>query len=245
MEPWMRWRGISKSRYSPGSEMPRRSMTCTGLWPVAQWRGSRRAFSNDVNALRCFSNSPRGGGGGFLCVYKKYLQDGSAPPHSFQPWARRLHAAGAESSPLAASLLLEGSREKSKALEPRCKPAKLQGFRMVGETGFEPATPWSRTKCSTRLSHSPIRLFTSPGLPRADEVGPEISDPVRRVNGPGSPFLPPANVQGPDRGPGPSPRHPNLPTLRRCSPEHRSPGRHQRSAAVAGSHASSGHPHLR
>jgi integrase len=27
---------------------------------------------------------------------------------------------------------------------------------MVGETGFEPATPWSRTKCSTRLSHSPI-----------------------------------------------------------------------------------------
>ena len=25
----------------------------------------------------------------------------------------------------------------------------------VGETGFEPATPWSRTKCSTRLSHSP------------------------------------------------------------------------------------------
>jgi hypothetical protein len=28
--------------------------------------------------------------------------------------------------------------------------------RLVGETGFEPATPWSRTKCSTRLSHSPI-----------------------------------------------------------------------------------------
>src|SRR5512142_170066 len=27
---------------------------------------------------------------------------------------------------------------------------------MVGETGFEPATPWSRTKCSTRLSHSPV-----------------------------------------------------------------------------------------
>ena len=26
---------------------------------------------------------------------------------------------------------------------------------MVGETGFEPATPWSRTRCSTRLSHSP------------------------------------------------------------------------------------------
>src|SRR5579862_3357518 len=27
---------------------------------------------------------------------------------------------------------------------------------MVGERGFEPPTPWSRTRCSTRLSHSPI-----------------------------------------------------------------------------------------
>jgi hypothetical protein len=26
---------------------------------------------------------------------------------------------------------------------------------MVGERGFEPPTPWSRTRCSTRLSHSP------------------------------------------------------------------------------------------
>ncbi len=31
-----------------------------------------------------------------------------------------------------------------------------EGYEMVGETGFEPATPWSRTKCSTRLSHSPM-----------------------------------------------------------------------------------------
>src|ERR1700733_3860309 len=30
---------------------------------------------------------------------------------------------------------------------------------MVGERGFEPPTPWSRTRCSTRLSHSPnLRL---------------------------------------------------------------------------------------
>ena len=27
--------------------------------------------------------------------------------------------------------------------------------KMVGERGFEPPTPWSRTRCSTRLSHSP------------------------------------------------------------------------------------------
>src|ERR1700744_2513013 len=28
-------------------------------------------------------------------------------------------------------------------------------YEMVGERGFEPPTPWSRTRCSTRLSHSP------------------------------------------------------------------------------------------
>ena len=27
---------------------------------------------------------------------------------------------------------------------------------MVGKTGFEPATPWSQTKCSTKLSHISI-----------------------------------------------------------------------------------------
>ena len=27
---------------------------------------------------------------------------------------------------------------------------------MIGERGFEPPPPWSRTRCSTRLSHSPI-----------------------------------------------------------------------------------------
>src|SRR5690349_9999090 len=32
-----------------------------------------------------------------------------------------------------------------------CKQLK----RLVGERGFEPPTPWSRTRCSTRLSHSP------------------------------------------------------------------------------------------
>ena len=29
--------------------------------------------------------------------------------------------------------------------------------RLVGERGFEPPTPWSRTRCSTRLSHSPTK----------------------------------------------------------------------------------------
>src|SRR5262245_41904649 len=29
---------------------------------------------------------------------------------------------------------------------------------LVGERGFEPPTPWSRTRCSTRLSHSPTGI---------------------------------------------------------------------------------------
>lgn len=48
-----------------------------------------------------------------------------------------------------------GDVEKTRPGNPRV----TEGFRAVspvGETGFEPATPWSRTKCSTRLSHSPV-----------------------------------------------------------------------------------------
>ena len=30
---------------------------------------------------------------------------------------------------------------------------------LVGERGFEPPTPWSRTRCSTRLSHSPNTIY--------------------------------------------------------------------------------------
>ena len=44
---------------------------------------------------------------------------------------------------------------------------------MVGERGFEPPTPWSRTRCSTRLSHSPIvPIFScSFGMENALQVG--------------------------------------------------------------------------
>ena len=30
---------------------------------------------------------------------------------------------------------------------------------MVGAAGFEPATPWSQARCSTKLSHAPITLI--------------------------------------------------------------------------------------
>ncbi len=35
------------------------------------------------------------------------------------------------------------------------KSASILLIILVGERGFEPPTPWSRTRCSTRLSHSP------------------------------------------------------------------------------------------
>ena len=31
----------------------------------------------------------------------------------------------------------------------------------IGKTGFEPATPWSQTKCSTKLSYFPILKFVA------------------------------------------------------------------------------------
>ena len=41
---------------------------------------------------------------------------------------------------------------------------------MVGERGFEPPTPWSRTRCSTRLSHSPNLGYDSRALSRSGLV---------------------------------------------------------------------------
>ena len=36
---------------------------------------------------------------------------------------------------------------------------------MVGKTGFEPATPWSQTKCSTKLSHFPLMVRSKGFVP--------------------------------------------------------------------------------
>src|SRR5262245_55232047 len=56
-------------------------------------------------------------------------------------------------------------------------------MRMVGARGFEPPTPWSRTRCSTRLSHAPLLnrvdfFFAEsfrPGLQPAEAV---LSGPI-------------------------------------------------------------------
>ena len=55
---------------------------------------------------------------------------------------------------------------------------------LVGERGFEPPTPWSRTRCSTRLSHSPtfnFHLQTRDPIPAASwSIGLRGLRPARR-----------------------------------------------------------------
>ncbi len=38
------------------------------------------------------------------------------------------------------------------------KAPQMRGF-FVGETGFEPATLWSQTRCATELRYSPIPIY--------------------------------------------------------------------------------------
>src|SRR5258707_12551039 len=66
---------------------------------------------------------------------------------------------------------------------------------MVGERGFEPPTPWSRTRCSTRLSHSPNlrlegRLRTERLLAHAFVNTRELQQSVSEVRAPtpGKPY---------------------------------------------------------
>ena len=42
---------------------------------------------------------------------------------------------------------------------------------MVGASGFEPPTPWSRTKCATRLRYAPTCLERERILSEAPEAG--------------------------------------------------------------------------
>ena len=57
---------------------------------------------------------------------------------------------------------------------------------MVGETGFEPATLWSQTRCATRLRYSPRSMWAlapwhglwQPEMRGLDDlVGPEGFEP--------------------------------------------------------------------
>ncbi len=75
--------------------------------------------------------------------------------------AESVHPVTPDAAPFTTGLLPEGTGPKTKAGTEGNSPT-VPASLMVGETGFEPATPWSRTKCSTRLSHSPSSLH----LPR-------------------------------------------------------------------------------
>jgi hypothetical protein len=53
-----------------------------------------------------------------------------------------------------------GSRLRGRPARGRGRADRIE----VGETGFEPATPASRTQCSTRLSYSPNEPFPADGV---------------------------------------------------------------------------------
>ena len=44
-------------------------------------------------------------------------------------------------------------------LKSRGEPDSIGSTHDVGKTGFEPATPWSQTRCATGLRYFPIPLF--------------------------------------------------------------------------------------
>src|SRR2546426_7567026 len=71
-----------------------------------------------------------------------------------------------------------GGRSQQDASRIRSKQFRSESsyLLLVGETGFEPATPWSRTRCSTRLSHSP-KLDS----PRGREEVTGRTEPVNAV----------------------------------------------------------------
>src|ERR1700681_2897976 len=54
-----------------------------------------------------------------------------------------------------------GANETGRLKRITCACNYLILKKLVGERGFEPPTPWSRTRCSTRLSHSPTAQRTA------------------------------------------------------------------------------------
>ena len=84
---------------------------------------------------------------------------------------------------------------KRRQRRPRTRASKAEqeplnrrdgGSAMVGETGFEPATLCSQSRCATRLRHSPttrtlrpiIMLANPPDWPRMMMVGPAGFEPT-------------------------------------------------------------------
>ena len=54
--------------------------------------------------------------------------------------------------------LIDIGEKTHKTLENTAFTHVFKGFMMVGATGFEPAAPWSQTRCATKLRHAPTYL---------------------------------------------------------------------------------------
>src|SRR5438477_898539 len=67
----------------------------------------------------------------------------------------------------------------------RSRIANVFGEKLVGATGFEPATPRSRTECSTRLSHAPTTSLAYQTICQVQRTRPasdrDLTDRRRRV----------------------------------------------------------------
>src|SRR5882757_11290976 len=58
----------------------------------------------------------------------------------------------------------------------------------IGARGFEPPTPWSRTRCSTRLSHAPTR--STDAEPRQPKALAPAFDSAKKYSTPVVAFAP-------------------------------------------------------
>src|SRR5947208_16999048 len=96
-----------------------------------------------------------------------------SPPPSGGPAFRRCRCSTETDPPLARRI---HSQVCSMDASRRCyaaeagKVALLQGFPLVGETGFEPATARPPAGCATRLRHSPLFEFSE----RATGIEPAL-----------------------------------------------------------------------
>jgi hypothetical protein len=72
---------------------------------------------------------------------------------SFLSWLQRINRCLAFDCSRFCSCQILQIQHSSVSRSGKCSSKLL--ILLVGERGFEPPTPWSRTRCSTRLSHSP------------------------------------------------------------------------------------------
>ena len=79
------------------------------------------------------------------------------------------------SAPCFLSLMRSGGRARTSHIEiQNLAFYHLNYPGMVGTAGFEPTTPWSQARCSTKLSHVPILQGWTDELPARPGAGSEI-----------------------------------------------------------------------